>query len=377
MIRRYDGQDLARVLAYYGLLETTEHSQFKIVCPFHDDVNPSMIIDLSEGSFYCFGCGLKGNAYDFVRLANPELTDLQCVIVLEKIQRTKQTSDVTLKRMKKKRTDTGRALEEAEDYYYGLRRTDWENPENEQQKQIVAYMESRGFQARDLVFADCRENYSIAYPFIFPILDNGRFCGWVGRTMDSRVAQIRKYLYNEGFYKRNTLCGVYHKNSVVYLCEGYMDYLSLRTRGKLNNVCAVLGWHISDMQVEKLKEKGVTTVVSALDNDKSGEKGTELLRKYFEVIRFPFPEGRKDPGEMTREEIRRAIRRVEREVKHETAYQGKSESSVLSERNTKRAGNQSHGRQYRRGWNGGTRNTEKVPGKRENGVRGKHGTERV
>ena len=33
------------------------------VCPFHKDKNPSMKID---SRYYCFGCGEKGDAIDFV-----------------------------------------------------------------------------------------------------------------------------------------------------------------------------------------------------------------------------------------------------------------------------------------------------------------------
>ncbi|MBR6939712.1 MAG: DNA primase [Clostridia bacterium] len=35
----------------------------KIICPFHDDRNPSMQVDRG---FYCYGCGEKGDVIDFV-----------------------------------------------------------------------------------------------------------------------------------------------------------------------------------------------------------------------------------------------------------------------------------------------------------------------
>ena len=94
-----------------------------------------------------------------------------------------------------------------------------------------------------------------------------------------------------------------------------MDYLSLRTRGHIKNVVAILGWHISDEQVQKLKDKGVTTVVSALDNDKAGNKGTEYLKQFFRVIRFDYPEGIKDAGEMSEQQLKTAIRRTRRAYK--------------------------------------------------------------
>ena len=136
--------------------------------------------------------------------------------------------------------------------------------------------------------------------------------------MNKYVEKKRKYLYNDGFRKRDTLCGTYEQNKVVFVCEGFMDYLSLRTRGHIKNVVAILGWHISDEQVQKLKDKGVTTVVSALDNDKAGNKGTEYLKRFFHVIRFDYPEGVKDAGEMSEQELKMAIRRTRRAYKRDS-----------------------------------------------------------
>lgn len=315
MKRIYDGKDLAKVLIYYGLAYDIEQAEFNIICPFHDDINPSMRITLNNGTFYCFGCGANGNAYDFVKLANPELNELQCCILLEQIINSEEIKQINVKFKKKRKKNNKQALIEAHDYFYGLKSIDWNKVETKEQIETLDYMKKRGFNARALNIADCRTNYNVAYPFVFPILDNGKFKGWVGRTTNKYTAQKRKYLYNDGFRKRETLCGTYEKNSVVFLCEGFMDYLSIKTRGHVKNVCALLGWHLSDGQLEKLKAQNITTVVSALDNDKYGEKGTELLKHYFNVVRFPYPEDKKDCGEMSEDEIKTAIRAVKRRIK--------------------------------------------------------------
>lgn len=315
MVRKYNGKDLAKVLIYYGLIGDITTNVFNIICPFHEDINPSMRINLEDGSFFCFGCEEKGNAYDFVRKAQPELNEIQCCVLLEKIIRSDKVKQMQFKICKKRRINNKQALLDAEDYYYGLRITDWHNTKTEEEQQTLKYMQERGFDARALNIAQCRVNYNVAYPFIFPILDNGKFKGWVGRTTNKHVEQKRKYLYNDGFRKRDTLCGNYSENCVPIICEGFMDYLSLRTRGNRKNVIAILGWHISVEQVEKLKAKGVKTVISALDNDKCGIKGTEYLKRYFEVIRFPYEDGIKDTGEMTREQIQRALKQISKQVR--------------------------------------------------------------
>ena len=308
MQRTYSGKDLAKVLLYYGLIYEVQTTQVKIVCPFHDDANPSMVANLDDGTFYCFGCGASGNAYDFVKLANSKLNGIQCCVLLEKIVRSNKVKNIQVKLRKHKKKDNKKATDEAYTYYYGLHGTDWNRPKTEEELKVVEYMGKRGFNARALNIGRCKASYSMSYPVLFPILDNGDFKGWVGRTMDKKVEQRRKYLYNEGFRKRDTLCGNYAENSVVYICEGFMDYLAIRTRGHIKNVVAILGWHISDEQTKKLKDKGITTVISALDNDECGIKGTEYLKRFFNVIRFQYPEGIKDCGEMDEKQIKKCIR---------------------------------------------------------------------
>lgn len=39
--------------------------EHKAICPFHDDTNPSLCIDHENGLFYCFGCGAKGDIFNF------------------------------------------------------------------------------------------------------------------------------------------------------------------------------------------------------------------------------------------------------------------------------------------------------------------------
>lgn len=311
MVRTYGGKELAKVLIYYGLIGDVVSSDFNIICPFHEDINPSMRICLNDGSFFCFGCGAKGNALDFVRKVHPELNELQACVLLEQILNSDEVKKLNVKYRKKRRINNRQALNEAHDYYYGLRTVDWNNIHTKEEQEVLQYMKQRGFDARALNISQCKTNYNIAYPFLFPILDNGEFKGWVGRTMNKYVEKKRKYLYNDGFRKRDTLCGNYEQNKTVFICEGFMDYLSLRTRGHIKNVVAILGWHISDEQVQKLKDKGVTTVVSALDNDEAGNKGTEYLKRFFNhVIRFKYPKGVKDTGEMSEQELKTAIRRT-------------------------------------------------------------------
>lgn len=318
MIRKYDGVDLEKILIHFGLIDVCESVKTKIICPFHGDTDPSMSINFSSGEFYCFGCGVRGNACDFIQLVYPEKDRLDCMLELERIVHSDKIEKLHVQRKVSKRKNYNHLLCVAEDYFYGLKRVDWNHIQTEEQEQVLLYMKERGFCESDLNVADCRVSCNWSHPVIFPILDNGRFCGYVCRAINEEHEKNGKYMYNEGFRKRYVLCGRYEEEKILFVCEGYLDYLSLKTRGKLKNVVAFLGWHMSDEQCKKIKEKGITKIVCCLDNknlDESGKKGYELLKKHFDtVISFPYPEGVKDPGEMDSCEIKRALRRVKNEI---------------------------------------------------------------
>jgi DNA primase len=289
-IEKQGGKELAKVLHYYGLLEGD--SEFKIVCPFHGDVNASLLIDLEAGNFFCFGCGRTGDALKFVQYVNKDMDELEACIKYYKILHSKKVRKMHINIHKKERIESKQAIIEAKDYYYGLKSIDWRK-ENSAEK---AYMKQRGFTAKALNECKAKINYNVAYPIIFPMFDLGEFKGWVCRTNNKRVEKKRKYLYNEGFSRSNTLVGDYD-SKVVVLVEGYMDRLKFIQFGA-KKVAAILGWKITDEQIKKLQKQGVKCVVSALDNDECGRKGTAYLKKFFPVIRFQYPEGVKDPGEM-------------------------------------------------------------------------------
>lgn len=62
---------LSRAFADYlgedALHHVSEH-KYKVVCPFHNDRNPSLHINDSLNLFHCFGCGAKGDIVNFEQL---------------------------------------------------------------------------------------------------------------------------------------------------------------------------------------------------------------------------------------------------------------------------------------------------------------------
>lgn len=281
------------------------------MCPFHQDANPSMLINLTNGTWYCFGCGLSGDAAKFVQLMEHKYNNLNDLHARQKylrILKSKSVSNIKIQVPDGMQiVNTSKQLYvEAYDYYHGLRTPNWLHDEEPEILDARSYMENRGFEPETLQLAKAKVTYQYSYGLIFPITDNGKFRGWVCRTMHKDIEKKRKYLYNAGFSRATTLCGRYGHKKYVFVVEGYMDMLKFIQNG-IDNVVALLGWKISEYQEQKLKDAGVNDIISALDNDECGRKGTKYLQTIsgFNVVRWCFIKGIKDPGEMEPQTFRK------------------------------------------------------------------------
>ena len=307
------GTNLAKVLWYYNLIPDTSSLTHKIVCPFHEDVNPSMIVNLEDGSWFCFGCNETGDAVRFVKLMEAKyngLNDLQAYRQYIKILKSDKCSNIEIgQRQKTSKSKDKDLYDKAYDYYHGLRTPDWEYDISDEVEEAARYMMKRGFTPKTLNKCKAKVTYNKSYGIIFPMLDNGKFKGWVCRTMVKAIEEKRKYLYNEGFSRATTLVGNYGTKDYVFVVEGYMDRLKFVQFG-VDNVVSILGWKMSSQQMQKLKDKGVRRVISALDNDSCGRRGTEFLKQHFDVTRFSYLKGIKDPGEMNQETFNKMYNRT-------------------------------------------------------------------
>lgn len=299
------GTEFAKVLMYYGFIQSVYQYEQKIVCPFHKDLNPSMKIDLNEGKFFCFGCAASGDAYNFVQMVNPHLNDLEAMLKFLKIIKSKRVSRIRLPDRYKEIQNDEHLYDKAHDYYYGLSQPDWTVDNSQEIKEARRYMFKRGFDPETLNKCGARVTYNNAYPIVFPMIDNGVFKGWVCRTTNPDVEKKRKYLYNKGFSRLTSLVGNYNRCKCVFVVEGYMDRLKFIQYG-VTNVVAILGWKMTIPQENSLREAGVETIISALDNDECGRRGTKYLKTRFKnVVRFRYLKGIKDVGETTLEQFQK------------------------------------------------------------------------
>ena len=55
---------IAEYLTARGVELKRAGGEFIGLCPFHDDKNPSLSVDLAKGVFFCHACGKKGSVID-------------------------------------------------------------------------------------------------------------------------------------------------------------------------------------------------------------------------------------------------------------------------------------------------------------------------
>ena len=89
----FGGDALAKVLHYYNYPSDED----KIICPFHQDVMPSMQVNYSTGSCFCYGCQRSYDTLSLVKKFEKEDDALKACMTLAHIMRTKKGSTVKVK----------------------------------------------------------------------------------------------------------------------------------------------------------------------------------------------------------------------------------------------------------------------------------------
>ena len=140
----------------------------------------------------------------------------------------------------------------------------------------------------------------------FPVRDKNGDCMFVAR----RAVKTKQFDLPKGITK--PLYGMYElskgvfftRETKIYVCEGLFDCLRMWCNGKF--AVAGFGCLFNSYQIKQLQDLPVRTIVLALDNDQAGREATKRLRKLLTnklVYEVVLPEGRKDIGECTDEEI--------------------------------------------------------------------------
>ena len=314
--------DFIGLLKYYGIYQPEE--KYKIVCPFHDDRNASLQINVPQAFFFCYAeCGAKGSTLElyknFYKIQNPGKpipSDIKCLTEISKILKGQgitpsfKSSQQIQSDFVKNQVSFKEGLAQARIYYNNLPGPNWYRPSavdtvEEETRLCKSYMAKRGFKPTTLKNAGAKPSINKYYPIVIPIYENNKFRGYVMRTFDPDIEQQRKYLYNRGFKREMVVAGEFGnklKTDTVVIVEGYLDKIKGNQLG-IRSIAAILGWKISGTQIEHLKKAGIKTIICATDNDEAGRKGYKYFQAIakvhgFKIHRLRYPKGIKDMGDI-------------------------------------------------------------------------------
>ena len=271
-------------------------TNYKCVCPFHDDRNPSMSISQSKQIFHCFACKAGGDAIKFVmdyeKLTYPEAIERIASLVNFSLEYTNDKAPT--------QKENKHILEKANAFY---------RSEFFKHEAAVRYIYSRGINdamiekfelgwAGDsastirllqneniepkeaLEVGIVKQNEKGIYAsFIeritFPIYSHTtRLVGFGGRTISDHPAKYVNSPQSVVFDKSKLLYG-YHlakqsifKKKQIIITEGYLDVIMLHYAG-FTNAVAVLGTALTTSHLPLLK-RGEISVVLCFDGDGAG-----------------------------------------------------------------------------------------------------------
>lgn len=326
--------DVQDVIGAYVKLEKAG-GNFKGRCPFHNEKSPSFFVSPSRGTYYCFGCGAKGDIFSFVQefegldfVGALKMLAEKAGVTLEEYSPKKGNTDSTLYDVLERATKyfEGNLVENADAKAYLLKRglsedtiakwrlgyakNDW--------RHLASTLKAEGISTDSLIQAGlikksdkAREDgfYDVFRGrIIFPIFDSsGKAIAFSGRIFDE-VPDAPKYLNSPEtplFNKSETLYGLdkakmsIRKKDFSMLVEGQMDLLMCHQAG-FDNAVASSGTAFTEAHLLRLKRLS-NRILFVFDGDQAGfgaalKSATLALGLGLEVKLSALPEGT-DPAD--------------------------------------------------------------------------------
>ncbi|GAB3172200.1 CHC2 zinc finger domain-containing protein [Telluribacter humicola] len=208
--------DLLRVVQDLGM---EVHLHRKIVCPFHDEKTPSLVLYPQTNTYYCFGCGKRGDVIHFYA----GYTQLEYKAAMHELAYQYVSGYVRRGTPPPRRTPPrpqipADHIPDTKVYVYQPQHTEIfelfkkyceEQPETDISRQAYAYLHSRGF-----------TDYTLRRFGIFVIKDY-HAASYYLRSQYAMVDLRECGLYNEKdnliFYKHCIIIPYYQKEKLVYL----------------------------------------------------------------------------------------------------------------------------------------------------------------
>lgn len=317
-----DAANIVEVVSEFVTLRKSG-SNYKGLCPFHDEKTPSFYVSPARGTCHCFGCGKGGNPVGFI-MEHEQMTYPEALRWLARkyhIEIKERELSDNEKREQSERESMFIVNEWAASYFQHLMYDTADGVAIGMQ-----YFRSRGFRddivskfqlgfdstdRRALAQEALRKGYKedfllktgICYKndrgelidryagrVIFPWIGiSGKVVGFGGRLLDSRTKGVNQKYVNSPdsdiYHKDRELYGIYQakkaiaKEDRVYMVEGYTDVISMHQCG-IENVVANSGTALSVHQIHIL-HRFTSNITLLYDGDAAGIhaalRGTDML----------------------------------------------------------------------------------------------------
>jgi DNA primase len=330
--------DIAEIVGEHVKLDKAGTS-FKGRCPFHNEKTPSFFVSPARQSYYCFGCGAKGDIFTFVeeieglsfREALKSLAEKAGVelenrpeaakarsekeTLLQALEAAAQFFETQLKNNEAARryvSSRGISDESVKRWRLGYAPAEW--------RALYSHLLSVGFKKETLLKAGLakpvaegagKEPYDVFRDrIIFPLSDSsGDIIAFSGRAIQKETEP--KYLNSPDtvlFTKSQVLYGLdkakekIRRKDYAVLVEGQID-LVLSHQVGVDNTVASSGTAFTSDHLERLKRLS-KRILLAFDGDKAGQAAAEkasalALSLGLEVKMAKLPEGQ-DPAEIAK-----------------------------------------------------------------------------
>ncbi len=317
-----DSSNIVDVVSEFVTLRKSG-SNYKGLCPFHNEKTPSFYVSPARGTCHCFGCGKGGNAISFImeheQMTYPEALRWLAHKYNIEIKERELTDDE--KREQSERESMFIINEWVSNYFEDILHNNVDGVAIGMQ-----YFRTRGF--RDDVIRKFKLGYDLSDRLalaraaklkgyqdeyllktgvcyrndrgelvdrysgrvIFPWIGiSGKVVGFGGRVLDSRTKGVNQKYVNSPdsdiYHKDHELYGIYQakkaiaKEDRVYMVEGYTDVISMHQCG-IENVVANSGTALSIHQIHML-HRFTANITLLYDGDAAGIhaalRGTDML----------------------------------------------------------------------------------------------------
>ena len=304
--------DIVDVMSRYITLEK-QGKNYKAICPFHDDHDPSLSISTDKQIFKCFVCGTGGNVFTFVQ-------KIENISFLEAVCKVAELIHYPLHMDKSQfqpKVDQNQPLYDCIQSYIRFLTFELESENGESVKRYlsqrkinediikrfeigyapessrsVKYLKAKGFNEQILTDTGLIRTHNLNTYAVFdnrlmiPIHDeNGNPVGFTARRLNEDK-DVAKYINTSEtkIYHKGNLIFNYHrakefakKNKRCILVEGAMDVIAFE-KADIHESIACLGTACTKEQMALLKRLNVPLVV-CYDGDKAGKAATYKFGK--------------------------------------------------------------------------------------------------